>query len=638
MHQNKGKRLSWLFRIVLLCLGMLAFAIFITYSMRTERSSYKPVREALEEVQSSTNIKSQYDVIVVGTDPEGVIAAISAARNDLKVLLIETRERDRLGGLMTIGWLNSLDMNISPKRAWFWQSPGQLNRGIFIEWYKEIRGTSFDVVHAANVFHHMVQAEPNIDLLMNVKQAMPIVNNSTVVGMSFDTVAGERQEVAAGTVIDATQDADIAAAAGVPYTVGRGDIGEPDVQMAVTLVIKLNGVTNEAWEALQEDAEGYDSRSIWGYPDARDYESSKPDRVRMRSLNIGREDGDSILINSMQIYGIDPLDPESLAEGLKLGEEEAPRIVAYLQGKYKPFKELNYAGVAPELYVRETRHIEGEYRLTLVDVMDNRDHWDAISYGSYEVDIQSVDAKAAGAIMMNPKQYGVPFRSLVPLKVDGLLVVGRSASFDSLPHGSARVIPLGMATGEAAGAAAKLIKERGITFRELSRSETDIADLRKHLEDQGMDLQMEKFAAPDYTKHKDYAGLLTATSLYITIGGYNNDSWALDKESNSKRFFNALRTLQKRFPDSIQQVKISSSSLGLTSDQPLSAEQSAEIILKVTGNSDASSKTAMQTLVDMGWIRATTVEGFEDLNQLTNGDTFMLIRDLVNNVAGVTYE
>lgn len=101
----------------------------------------------------------------------------------------------------------------------------------------------------------------------------------------------------------------------------------------------------------------------------------------------------------------------------------------------------------------------------MADLMENRDHWDAIAYGSYEVDIQSLDVNNKGSILMVPKQYGVPFRSLVPLNVDGLLVVGRAASFDALPHGSARVIPLGMATGEAAGAAVKLAMERGVTLR-----------------------------------------------------------------------------------------------------------------------------------------------------------------------------
>lgn len=175
---------------------------------------------------------------------------------------------------------------------------------------------------------------------------------------------------------------------------------------------------------------------------------------------------------------------------------------------------MNYAGTASELYIRESRHIYGEYRLTLADVLENRDKWDAIAYGSYDIDIQSINYSDVGTIMLSPMQYGVPFRSLVPLKVDGLLVVGRSASFDTIPHGSARVIPLGMATAEAAGAAASLAISNDITVRELSQSTELISKLRKKLVKQGMDLTYEKFEQPAYMKHKDYKGSGSSQHVY----------------------------------------------------------------------------------------------------------------------------
>ncbi|MDT2194439.1 FAD-dependent oxidoreductase [Paenibacillus larvae] len=71
----------------------------------------KPFEQKKAQVESTDNLENQYDLIVVGTDPEGVSAAVSAARNGQKTLLIDGKEREVLGGLMTIGWLNSLDMN-----------------------------------------------------------------------------------------------------------------------------------------------------------------------------------------------------------------------------------------------------------------------------------------------------------------------------------------------------------------------------------------------------------------------------------------------------------------------------------------------------------------------------------------------
>ena len=83
-------------------------------------------------------------------------------------------------------------------------------------------------------------------------------------------------------------------------------------------------------------------------------------------------------------------------------------------------------------------------------------------------------------------QYPIPFRCIVPQRVDKLLVVGRAASFDSLPHGSARTIPVGMATGEAAGAAVALSIEEDKTFRQIIKNSSLINQLQELLNDQGM--------------------------------------------------------------------------------------------------------------------------------------------------------
>lgn len=592
---------------------------------------YKISIAQLPALATDNNLKSRYDVIVAGTDPEGVMAAVSAARNGMKVLLADKREQKVLGGLMTLGWLNSLDLNKSPKVSLMHPLP-YLNKGLFHEWYQYVEGTSFDVKRAAEAFHKMVHDEPNIDLLLSVQSMEPVVENHKVTGMKFVKEDGTSLTVRSGAVIDATQDGDIAAMAGVPYTYGREDLGEPDVNMAVTLVIKLSGVTDDVWQEMRKyPGVGSDKRSIWGYGDAREYPSSNPTRVKMRSLNIGRQDDGTVLINSMQIYGVNPLDPESVAEGMRVGQEEAPKIVEWLKKKYKPFRNVTFAGTAPELYVRESRHILAEYVLPIKDLMENRDHWDAIAYGSYEVDIQSINSSNPGTVLMNPMQYGVPFRSLVPLKIDGLLVVGRAAGFSSLAHGSARVIPLGMATGEAAGAAVALAKERGLTFRELSRSKEGIAELRKRLVKQGMKLDMLKFDQPDYLKHPHYQGLLTAVSHLMASGGYNNDAWALDEATNPKRLYNMIQRLHKMYPASFP-VRLNGGDYA--SNSPLGLEQASMMLLTAAGGKPEKGK-ALEKAKEMKWISDAYLEKVNNPERLTNGELYSLIREVLGKYAGV---
>jgi len=226
----------------------------------------------------------------------------------------------------------------------------------------------------------------------------------------------------------------------------------------------------------------------------------------------------------------------------------------------------------------------------------------------------------------------------VPLKVDGMLVVGRSASFDSLPHGSARVVPLGMATGEAAGAAAKLAIEKGISFRELAYSEPDIAELRNRLKAQGMDLDMPKIKTPDYARHPAYPGLLAAVSMSLTYGNYDNKQFDLDGFSNAMRYAYSLSGVKRVHKD-----KFAGNALDAVADiadpakTMLTLEQAA-YTMALTAGLDASRSEALGLLLEKGWIRQSTIDAIGDRQQLTNGDAFMLIRDLVELYVGVKYE
>jgi len=631
---NKRQYLWRILGIVCLLAGL--FTLGILRWQKADMDTAEP--QELMPIAASGPTRDTYDVIVAGTDPEGIMAAVSAARNDLRVLLVDGRDRDIFGGLLTLGWLNSLDLNKSPRQHWLGKLQF-LNKGLFQEWYDQIEGTSFDVVTAANAFNRMVSAEPNIEVLMKVRSMEPVMEGQRVIGLRVVKEDGSAAVFRAQALIDATQDGDIAAAAGAPYTFGREDIGEPDAKMAVTLVFKMKGVTPEIWKSFgRHENTGIDRMSAWGFPEAKNYPSSNPERVKLRGLNIGRQNDGTILINAMHIYGVNPLDPQSVEEGLEIGRREAPRIAEYLKRTFEEFRDLEFAGTAPELYVRESRHIIGEYRLTMADLMENRDHWDAIAYGSYEVDIQSTGPNDPGAILMKPQAYGVPFRCLVPLNVDGLLVVGRAASFHSLPHGSARVVPLGMATGEAAGAAVRLALEHGVSFREMSRSEELIAELRRRLEAQGMDLTMPAVKTPEYMKHPAYSGLLAAVSLGLTYGNYDNQGFALDEPSNPMRFGNMMQRVRKVYPQAFAgNPRPAADGMADAAAQPLSLDQAAYTILLAAGE-DVTREQAMDALMSRGWVTPSTLAMIGDPDRLTNGDAFLLLRDVLDLHAGVKFE
>lgn len=320
------------------------------------------------------------------------------------------------------------------------------------------------------------------------------------------------------------------------------------------------------------------------------------------------------------------------------GKTEAPKIVDYLTNNIKEFKNLKFAGTADELYVRETRHLLGEYRLTLADVMENRDHWDAIAYGSYDLDVQSTDHTNTGYILMSPYQYGIPFRTLVPLQVDNLLVAGRSASYDSLPHSSARVIPVGMATGQAAGVAVKIAKENGITVRELSRSKELIAKLRSDLTGQGVDLTVYDFKKPAYSEHKAYKGLLAAASLLMTSGSTNNKEFKLDDPSNAQRYAYQLSRLNKAHPKAFPGKAVEAmKGLDKPNENPLSLKQAVHT-LAMAISEDPNEAVDLDQMLQRGWIQPNTLDAIENRESLTNGEAFLLMRDVLEYYAAIVYE
>ncbi|MFH5182276.1 FAD-dependent oxidoreductase [Paenibacillus sp. TAB 01] len=572
-------------------------------------------------------------------------AAVSAARNGQSTLLVDGHDRDVLGGLMTEGWLNSIDMNYEPTKNVLTKHD-IMNKGIFSEWYNQIEGDSFDVTTAANAFYQMVAKEKNIDVLMKAKAIEPQVASDAgsaaaqISGVTLTKADGTKQTVQAKAVIDATQDGDIAAAAGVPFTVGREDLGDPKSRMAVTAVFRLSNITPERWKqfgktiAAEDKGQGkygINEMSLWGFDKMQEYPAVNKEKVRMRGLNGGRQKDGTMLVNALQIFGVDPFDPKSKQEAFQIAKDELPHVLAYLKEKYPDFEGVELDGIAPELYVRESRHIQGEYRLSINDLLENRDQWDRIAFGGYPVDIQRTSPKDNGAVVIDPDKYAVPFRSIVPLKVDGLLVVGRAASYNTLPHGSARVIPVGMAEGEAAGAAAKLASESGMSFRQMSASKETIAKLQDMLNKQGMDLKPFALKPAPFMENKSYEGLKTAVSLGLATGGYKNE-FDLDKASNLQRMVNLLEGMRKFKPASMQgSAAAVIANVKDAAKQPLTLDQAAQLgaaLLKV----DAPQGTALQVLQAQGVLSKATVDGISNKQELTNGDTYMIVRDVYKKV------
>ena len=487
-----------------------------------------------------------YDVIVIGGDPEGVCAAVSSARNGLKTLLIE--DDAALGGLMTLGKLNFIDICED-------RQGNILTQGLFMEFYDAVGGTAFDVERAKQFFYDWVTNEENAELKLNTEFVAPVMDGNTIVGVVVEE-NGEEVTYIASRIIDATVDADVAAAAGVPYTIAGEDIGEKERQMGVTLVFELSGVN---WDAVVNYLENDDNagtgatdKTAWGYTREGYAYEPKDELMRLRGFNVARQDNGNVLINALIIFGVDPMSEESKANGIARAQKELEYIVPYVREHFIGFENVELVGTAEQLYIRESRHIIGEYQLTIDDVLENRDQWDKIAIVAYPADIQPTAGQTYGTVVGSPDRYAIPFRSIVPLNVDNLLVIGRSASYTSLAAGSARVIPVGMAEGEAAGVASAYSLAQQISFRDMTTDTDAIADVQKTLKKQGA--YLDDFEVHEaFMDHWAYPGVKVLRSLGQMDGGYSND-YGLDKTISKGRMQNLLNNVMGKTGKDIEKV------------------------------------------------------------------------------------
>ncbi len=517
------KKVKWLSIILLLAIAMCGLAGCGNNSNVAEQ----PVEDGVD-----------YDVIVVGGDPEGVCAAVSSARNGLKTLLIEDDEA--LGGLMTLGKLNFIDICES-------RDGSILTQGLFMEFYDAVGGTAFDVETAKQFFYDWVVSEENAALKLNTTFVEPVMDGNTITGVVVEE-GGEQVTYTASRVIDATVDADVAAAAGAPYTIAGEDIGEKERHMGVTLVFELSGVNwDKVVDYLENDdnaGTGATEKTAWGYTREGYAYEPKDELMRLRGFNVARQDNGNVLVNALIIFGVDAMSEESKAEGIARAQKELEYIIPYVQENFIGFEDVALVGTASQLYVRESRHIIGEYQLTIDDVLENRDQWDKIAIVAYPADIQPTAGQTYGTVIGSPDRYAIPFRCLVPLDVENMLVIGRSASYTSLAAGSARVIPVGMAEGEAAGVASAYSLNNTISFRDMSADETAIADVQKTLKKQGA--YLDDFEVHEtFMDHWAYPGVKVIRSLGLLDGGYSND-YRLDEPMGKWRLQNMINNSLKK--------------------------------------------------------------------------------------------
>ena len=387
------------------------------------------------------------EVLVVGGGLAGVAAAVTAARMGADVLLVE--RAGALGGMATTGLVPPAFRR-------------ELTRGIVEEFCARLDEAGGETENRnpeimKHVLLEMVR-ESGARLMLYTLAVDAIARDGEIEGIIVESKSGA-QAILADIVIDCSGDADIAAAAGAPFEIGRGRDQETQTH---TLVFLLGNVDTRRLMPVRMDIPEYVKLAR----EAGEWKSRFAGGAAIGPVVVG-EHG-VVNVNSINIGGVSGLKVEDLTYSHVTAHREAVLLVDFYR-KYVPGCENCYLlSTAQFIGVRESRRIIGEYQLTGEDCLAGAEFDDGIARGYYPIDIHAPDGSgdAAGARLGRP--YEIPYRCLVPKEVENLLVAGRPISADHVAHGSLRVMGTTMPLGEAAGCAAALCLQRGETPRELS--------------------------------------------------------------------------------------------------------------------------------------------------------------------------
>ena len=426
----------------------------------------KYIEEALK-----TPVSGEYDVIVAGGGPAGVAAAIAAAREGAKTLLVE--QYGCLGGMWTTGMVIPI---------WDWENKG----GIMLEIVEALKREGktaysgpllgFDI-EAMKLLLDRMCLQSGVELLLHTWFASSIVEQGAVKGIIVENKSGRRAYLA-DCIIDCTGDGDVAARAGCEFWLGREKdsatqpmslmfkIGEMDYVQSMDYS-PVPAATTELFYHMRHAA---DKAGLKDY----DFNFDRPYILALPTPHQG-------IAEMTHIRGKDATDAGNLTEAEVEGRELVDEAMRFFV-KYMPqFRHAHLDQTASAIGIRESRRIKGRYVLSLSDILSGKRQPDGICVCAFAVDIHQPDGISQEGMELAAKPYSIPFGALVPVGIENLLVAGRCISGTYEAHASYRVTGDCVAMGQAAGTAAALCAEQKIPV-----SQIDAKRLRTALKKNGV--------------------------------------------------------------------------------------------------------------------------------------------------------